>query len=173
VLRCVYADLDGILLGPDGSFLHDADGGFTLLGARALEACHRAGAELVVWSARERDEVDQVARVLGLPSWIAGDVLALDGEAEPAAGLPEAVAIHLRARGCPPADAIAVASDLELELAGVVGTLWLAGAVLEDPLLRLEVEERAGVRMAQERGVPAIYEAVVTTLAESGRSSSA
>jgi hypothetical protein len=171
VLRCVYADLDGILLGPDGSFLHDAEGRFTLLGARALEACQRAGAELVVWSARDRDEVDPVARLLGLGAWIAGDVLGLDGDEEPVAGVAEAVAIHMRARGCAPAEAIAVGSDLAL--ADVVGTLWLAGPVLDDPLLRLEVEERAGIRMAQERGVPAIYEAVVTTLAESGRSSSA
>jgi hypothetical protein len=55
----------------------------------------------------------------------------------------------------------------------VVGTLWLAGSVLDDPLLRLEADARAGVRMVQERGVPALYEAVVTTLAERGRSASA
>jgi hypothetical protein len=171
VLRCVYADLEVALLGPDGSFVHDADGGFTLLGARALEACHRAGAELVVWSAREREEVDPVARLLGLRAWIAGDVLVLDGEEEPAGALVEAVAGHLRARGCAPADALAVGGDRALE--GVVGTLWLAGPVLDDPLLRLEAEARAGVRMVQERGVPALYEAVVTTLAESGRSASA
>ena len=45
-LRCVYCDLDGTLLGADASFLHDAEGGFSLLGARALEACARAGAEV-------------------------------------------------------------------------------------------------------------------------------
>ena len=47
-LRCVYVDLDGTLMGAGGSFLRDADGGFTLLGARALEACERAGAEVVI-----------------------------------------------------------------------------------------------------------------------------
>ena len=55
----------------------------------------------------------------------------------------------------------------------MVGTLWLAGGVLEDPLLRLELEDAASVRMAEERGPAALYEAVITTLAERGRSSSA
>ena len=43
-------DLDRTLRGAGGSFLHDADGAFTLLGARALEACDRRGAEVVVHS---------------------------------------------------------------------------------------------------------------------------
>jgi hypothetical protein len=171
VLRCVYADLDAALLGPAGSFLHDAAGRFTLLGARGLEACHRAGAEPVVWSERNRAEVESAAQLLGLRAWIAGDVLLLDGEELDTGGLVDAVERHLRARACPPEDAIAVSTDLAL--AGVVGTLWLAGPALDDPLLRLELDERPGVRMAQERGVPALYEAVMTTLAESGRSSSA
>ena len=33
-MRCVYVDLDGTLLGAHASFLHDADGNFSLLGAR-------------------------------------------------------------------------------------------------------------------------------------------
>jgi hypothetical protein len=171
VLRCVYADLDATLLGPAGSFLHDAEGRFTLLGARALEACHRAGAEPIVWSARDRAEVDPVAQLLGLQAWIAGDVLVLDGEELETDGLADAVERHMRARACRPEDALAVAADLAL--AGVVGTLWLANRALDDPLLRLELDERADVRMAEEPGVPAFYEAVLTTLAESGRSSSA
>ena len=47
-LRCVYLDLDGTLLGARRSLLHDADGAFSLLGARALEACARAGVEVVL-----------------------------------------------------------------------------------------------------------------------------
>jgi hypothetical protein len=171
VLRCVYADLDATLLGPAGSFLYDTAGRFTLLGARALEACDRAGVEAVVWSERDRAELDPVAELLGLQAWIAADVLVLDGEELETGGLAAAVERHLRARACAPADALAVAADLAL--AGVVGTLWLAGPALEDPLLRLELDARADVRMAEEAGVPALYEAVVTTLAESGRSSSA
>jgi hypothetical protein len=164
VLRCVYVDLDRTLRGAAGSFLHDAGGAFTLLGARALEACWRADAELVVHAA---DDPAEAARLLGLRAWIAGDVLVLDGEAMATAGLADAVERHLRARACPPEDAIAVGADRAQ--GGVVGTLWLTGPSLDDPLVRLELEERSRVRMAEEQGPAAVYEAVMTTLAE-GRS---
>jgi len=162
-------DLDRTLRGAGGSFLHDADGAFTLLGARALEACERAGAELVPHSAEPPAAVEPVARLLGVRAWIAdaGELLVLDGDEETAGGLPEAVARHLRARACAPEDAIAVGAELGLE--AVVGTLWLAGGALDDPFLRLELEDRARVRMAEERGPAAVYEAVMTTLAERGR----
>ena len=42
-LRCVYTDLDGTLLGAGASLFTDHDGGFSMMQARALEACHRAG----------------------------------------------------------------------------------------------------------------------------------
>jgi hypothetical protein len=164
VLRCVYVDLDRTLRGAGGSFLHDADGAFTLLGARALEACWRADVELVVHA---EEDPAAVARLLGLEAWIGGDVLVLDGEAIATTGLADAVERHMRARACPREDAIAVGPESGLE--GVVGTLWLAGHALDDPLLRLELEERPRVRMAEERGPAAVYEAVMTTLAE-GRS---
>jgi hypothetical protein len=166
VLRCVYVDLDRTLRGAGDSFLHDADGAFTLLGARALEACDRAGAEVVVHSSEPAAEVEPVARLLGLRAWIAdgGELLVLDGDEEAPGGLAEAIGRHLQARGCPPQDAIAVGAELGLE--AVVGTLWLAGDALDDPLLRLELEDRERVRTAEERGPAALYEAVVTTLAE-------
>jgi hypothetical protein len=166
VLRCVYVDLERTLRGAGGSFLHDADGAFTLLGARALEACERAGAELVIHSSEPAAAVEPVARLLGAGAFIAdaGRVLVLDGEEEAPGGLAQAVALHLLARACPPEDAIAVGAELGLE--DVVGTLWLAGGALDDPLLRLELEGRTSVRMAEERGPAALYEAVVTTLAE-------
>jgi hypothetical protein len=164
VLRCVYADLERTLRGAGGSFLHDAGGAFTLLGARALEACDRAGAELVIHSAAPAGEVETVARLLGARAFIAEALLVLDGEEQDTDGLADAVARHLRARACPRDEAIAVGAELGLE--AVVGTLWLAGGVLDDPLLRLELEDRARVRMAEERGPAALYEAVVTTLAE-------
>ena len=71
---------------------------------------------------------------------------------------------HLQARACAPTDAIAVGGEPGLE--AVVGTLWLAGGALDDPLLRLELEDRPRVRMAEEDGPAAVYEAVLTTLAE-------
>jgi hypothetical protein len=171
VLRCVYADLERTLRGAGGSFLHDAGGAFTLLGARAVEACERAGAELVIHSPEPPAEVEPVARLLGLRAYVAGDVLVVDGEEQPAADVVDAVARHLRARACAPEDAIAVGAERGLE--AVVGTLWLAGSLLDDPLVRLEAEEDGRIRTAEEAGPAALYEAVITTLAERGRSSSA
>jgi hydroxymethylpyrimidine pyrophosphatase-like HAD family hydrolase len=84
VLRAAYLDLDGTLLGRDASLLHDADGAFTLLGARALEACARADVEVVPYSGRRQSTLLHDARMLGLPSYIfeAGCGLVLDGELE-------------------------------------------------------------------------------------------
>jgi phosphoglycolate phosphatase len=82
VLRCLYVDLDGTLIGPNGSLLRDADGEFTLLGVRALEACHRAGVEVVIYSGRRRQTVYYDARLMGLTSYVfeAGAAVVLDGE---------------------------------------------------------------------------------------------
>lgn len=81
-LRCVYTDLDGTLLGKDGSLFHDADGAFTLLGARGLEACARAGVEVVVKSGRRRETVAANARLMGQSSFIyeVGAGMVIDGE---------------------------------------------------------------------------------------------
>jgi hydroxymethylpyrimidine pyrophosphatase-like HAD family hydrolase len=84
MLRCVYVDLDGTLLGPGASLLRDADGGFELLGVRALEACHRAGVEVVIYSGRRRAQVMEDARLIGQTAYIfeAGSGLVIDGELE-------------------------------------------------------------------------------------------
>jgi phosphoglycolate phosphatase len=81
-LRCVYCDLDGTLLGARASFLHDAEGRFSLLGARALEACARADVEVVLYSGRQRATLLRDARTLGLRSYVfeAGAGVVLDGE---------------------------------------------------------------------------------------------
>jgi hydroxymethylpyrimidine pyrophosphatase-like HAD family hydrolase len=81
-LRCVYCDLDGTLLGARASFLHDAEGSFSLLGARALEACARADVEVVPYSGRQRATLLRDARTLGLRSYVfeAGAGVVLDGE---------------------------------------------------------------------------------------------
>jgi hydroxymethylpyrimidine pyrophosphatase-like HAD family hydrolase len=82
VLRCAYVDLDGTLLGPGGSLLRDAEGAFSLLGARALEACARAGAEVMLYSGRRQMTLFHDARILGLSSYAfeAGAGVVLDGE---------------------------------------------------------------------------------------------
>ena len=81
-LRCVYTDLDGTLLGRGGSLFRDADGLFTLLPARALEACFRAGVEVVIKSGRRKTTVMEDARLLGQSAYIyeVGAGLVIDGE---------------------------------------------------------------------------------------------
>ena len=81
-IRCVYTDLDGTLLGRGASLFRTAEGDFTLLAARALEACHRAGAEVVIKSGRRRAQVMEDARLLGQSSYIfeVGAAMVVDGE---------------------------------------------------------------------------------------------
>jgi hypothetical protein len=82
VIRCVYTDLDGTLLGRGASLFRDADGRFTLLPARGLEACHRAGVEVVLGSGRRRAQVMEDARLIGQTAYIyeVGAGLVIDGE---------------------------------------------------------------------------------------------
>jgi phosphoglycolate phosphatase len=81
-IRCVYTDLDGTLLGRGASLFRTAEGDFTLLAARALEACHRAGVEVVIKSGRRRAQVMEDARLMGQSSYIfeVGAGLVVDGE---------------------------------------------------------------------------------------------
>ena len=81
MLRCVYTDLDGTLL-TAGSLFRSAEGGFTLLPARALEACHRAGVEVVIKSGRRKAQVMEDARLIGQTAYIyeMGCGLVIDGE---------------------------------------------------------------------------------------------
>jgi hydroxymethylpyrimidine pyrophosphatase-like HAD family hydrolase len=81
-LRCVYTDLDGTLLGRHGSLFHDADGEFSILQARALEACHRAGVEVVVKSGRREAQVMEDSRLMGQTAYIfeVGCGVVIDGE---------------------------------------------------------------------------------------------
>ncbi len=83
-MRCLYVDLDGTLLGPNSSLLTDAQGGFSLLGVRALEACARVGAEVLIYSGRGQSTVFECARMIGSSSFIfeLGCGLILDGELE-------------------------------------------------------------------------------------------
>ena len=81
-IRCIYTDLDGTLLGKGASLFRTAEGDFTLLAARALEACHRAGVEVVIKSGRRRAQVMEDARLLGQSAYIfeVGAGMVLDGE---------------------------------------------------------------------------------------------
>jgi hydroxymethylpyrimidine pyrophosphatase-like HAD family hydrolase len=81
-VRCLYVDLDGTLLGRGASLLHDGEGVPTMLGVRAMEACLRAGVEVVIMSGRRRAQVSEPARLLGQRSYAfeIGSGLVLDGE---------------------------------------------------------------------------------------------
>jgi hydroxymethylpyrimidine pyrophosphatase-like HAD family hydrolase len=81
-LRSVYTDLDGTLLGRGGSLFSDHEGGFSMMQARGLEACHRAGVEVVIMSGRREPQVHEDARLIGQTSYIyeAGCAFVIDGE---------------------------------------------------------------------------------------------
>ena len=81
-LKCVYTDLDGTLLGKYGSLFRDSEGGFSMLQARALEACHRAEVEVVIKSGRREAQVLEDARLIGQTAYIyeAGCGVMIDGE---------------------------------------------------------------------------------------------
>jgi hydroxymethylpyrimidine pyrophosphatase-like HAD family hydrolase len=81
-LRCVYCDIDGTLVGRGGSLFHDGEGGVSLLGARAAEACLRADVELVLVSGRRRTTVEQPSRFLGQRSFVyeSGAAVVIEGE---------------------------------------------------------------------------------------------
>jgi hydroxymethylpyrimidine pyrophosphatase-like HAD family hydrolase len=69
-VRCVYTDLDNTMLGRGASLLRDAEGGFSLRAVRALEACHRAGVEVVIKSGRRKAQVYEDARLIGQPAYV-------------------------------------------------------------------------------------------------------
>jgi hydroxymethylpyrimidine pyrophosphatase-like HAD family hydrolase len=81
-VRCLYVDLDGTLLGRGASLLHDGEGAVSIDGVRAIQACLRAGVEIVLMSGRRRAQVAEDARLLGGDSYIfeAGACLVLSGE---------------------------------------------------------------------------------------------
>jgi hypothetical protein len=97
-VRCLYLDLDGTLLGRGASLLHDGEGAVAIDGVRAVQACLRAGVEVVLMSGRSRAQVAEDARLLGQRSFIfeAGACLMLDGEEHWLTGemLPGELSVH-------------------------------------------------------------------------------
>jgi hydroxymethylpyrimidine pyrophosphatase-like HAD family hydrolase len=69
-MRCLYVDLDGTLLGPGGSLLRGSGGRFALDAVRALQACDRAGVEVVLYSGRRQRSVFEDSRLIGSSSYI-------------------------------------------------------------------------------------------------------
>src|SRR5262245_26385846 len=81
-LRSVYTDLDGTLLGRYGSLFRDSEGEFSMLQARMLEACSRAGVEVVIKSGRRESSVLEDAKLIGSTSYICevGCLVVIDDE---------------------------------------------------------------------------------------------
>jgi phosphoglycolate phosphatase len=80
--RAVYIDLDGTLLGRGASLMHDGEGAVSVAAPRAVQACLRAGVEIVLMSGRRRTQVFEDARLLGGSAYIfeAGSCVVIDGE---------------------------------------------------------------------------------------------
>ncbi|MEE8601678.1 HAD family hydrolase [Euzebya tangerina] len=70
-VEIVYTDLDGTLLGRNGSVLHDADGAPDDRAVRALVAAAQSGVAVVGVSGRAARMLEQNARLLGLDGAIA------------------------------------------------------------------------------------------------------
>jgi len=70
MMRCLYLDLDSTLLGQRASMLHDGEGNVTIDGVRAVQACLRAGVEVVLMSGRRQTQMSEDARLLGQSSYI-------------------------------------------------------------------------------------------------------
>jgi hydroxymethylpyrimidine pyrophosphatase-like HAD family hydrolase len=81
-MRCLYLDLDGTLLGKGASLLHDGEGAVSIDGVRAVQACLRAGVEVVLMSGRRRLQIAEDARLLGQSAYIyeAGACVVMEGE---------------------------------------------------------------------------------------------
>ncbi len=69
--RIVYTDLDGTMVGPRGSFWHNAGRELTADPAAALMALHRADVPLVLVSGRTFEQVVEAARIFAADGAIA------------------------------------------------------------------------------------------------------
>ena len=80
----LFSDVDGTLVGRDGSLLADLDGRPTLAAAEALVAAHGAGLEVVLVSGRTAAQLRETGRLLGTRDAIAelGTVLVRGREVE-------------------------------------------------------------------------------------------
>jgi hydroxymethylpyrimidine pyrophosphatase-like HAD family hydrolase len=80
----LFSDVDGTLVGRDGSLLADLDGRPTLAAAEALVAAHRAGLEVVLVSGRTATQLREAGRLLGTRDAVAelGTVLVRGREVE-------------------------------------------------------------------------------------------
>ncbi|MCZ7529950.1 MAG: HAD hydrolase family protein [Acidimicrobiia bacterium] len=101
--RVLYTDIDGTLVGPGGNLLADSDGEPSDVAVAALLRAKAAGLEIVGLSGRAQLRMFELARLVGMRSWICelggvriyerGDETVLDtGAYDGSIPLPEALA---------------------------------------------------------------------------------
>lgn len=151
-LRCVYTDLDGTLLGQGASLFADGEGNFSMMPARALEACSRAGVEVVIMSGRREIQVHEDARIIGQTSYIfeAGAAFSIDRERTMLTGDfeldPELTVVEqMTARGVPELLFETYSGKLEFH------EPWHVGRELSH-LFRGEVDPAAANQLLEEAG---------------------
>jgi hydroxymethylpyrimidine pyrophosphatase-like HAD family hydrolase len=98
LIKVLYTDVDGTLVGPLGNLLWDGDRAPSLAAAEALVRAASEGLEIVLVSGRSRAGMFEVSRLLGLSSWICelggirvyerGQVVVHDHGAFPGTGAP-------------------------------------------------------------------------------------
>ena len=163
-MRCVYLDLDGTLLGPTASLLRGADGQFSALAVRALEACWRADVEVVLYSGRKQSSVFESARLIGSSAYIfeLGCGLVVDGQLEWLTGGVEpsaergSIYEQIKASGAPGLLLERFAGQLEYHTPWSIGrevSHLFRGAVDTDQVHALLAAERVGWLRLVDNGV--------------------
>jgi hypothetical protein len=71
LVKVLYTDLDGTMVGPHGNFFAAADRTPTLTPARALLELHRAGVALVLVSGRTRAQLVEAGAIFGADGFVA------------------------------------------------------------------------------------------------------
>jgi HAD superfamily hydrolase (TIGR01484 family) len=69
-LRVIYTDVDGTLLGPGGCLFLSAKREFTLVPAQTIVSALKRGIDIVLVSGRNREQLNEDARVLGFKNFI-------------------------------------------------------------------------------------------------------
>jgi hydroxymethylpyrimidine pyrophosphatase-like HAD family hydrolase len=149
----LFSDVDGTLVGRDGSLLADLEGRPSLAAAEALVAAHRAGLEVVLVSGRTAEQLREAGRLLGTRDAVAelGTVLVRGREVELQWGAAP------RDLGACPAEALERSGALAAVLEGFAGRLephtpWHLGR-RGTFLLRGQVDPAAADRLLAGRGL--------------------
>jgi phosphoglycolate phosphatase len=69
-VKVIYTDLDGTMVGPGGCLLKTAGGEWTSEAAETLVAAHKAGVDVVFVSGRNRNQLRETGRIIGVFNYI-------------------------------------------------------------------------------------------------------